>query len=259
LRAARRAPITRPARARHLRARLAAESLEDRSVPATFIVTNLLDNGSAGSLRSCINQANSTSGADTIVFDEGLTGTINLGSAGNTLLVSDNLTITGPGAANLHISANNNFRHFYVAGGRSLSVSGLTLAAGFANGSYGGYGYGGSIYTEGHLTVSGVTFSGNRADYYGGAIFFNNGAPVAITVNDSTFTGNSAYYWGGAIYSYASGPGSAFAVTGSTFSGNTAQYGGGGAINVRSQNTQISTFFNNSTSYNGGGYTTRDL
>src|SRR5262249_28911873 len=66
------APATRPLRKVPHRARLGVEALEDRVVPATtFTVLNTLDDGSAGSLRWAVGQANSTAGADTIAFNDG--------------------------------------------------------------------------------------------------------------------------------------------------------------------------------------------
>src|SRR5262249_23631668 len=52
------------------------EVLEDRTVPTTFTVTNLANDG-LGSLRQAIDDSNAvTSDADVIVFQPGLTGTI---------------------------------------------------------------------------------------------------------------------------------------------------------------------------------------
>src|SRR5262245_36073833 len=53
------------------------EPLGDRIVPAVFHVTTLADSGD-GSLRDAVAQANSHAGADVIVFNDGLTGTIAL-------------------------------------------------------------------------------------------------------------------------------------------------------------------------------------
>ncbi|MCE9567356.1 MAG: right-handed parallel beta-helix repeat-containing protein [Planctomycetes bacterium] len=58
--------------------RLHVEQLEDRSVPATFTVSNLSDSG-AGSLRQAILSANSTPGSDLINFS--IAGSIRLASA----------------------------------------------------------------------------------------------------------------------------------------------------------------------------------
>ena len=80
--------------------RLAVEALEDRSLPSTFTVTNLLDTG-AGSLRAAVASANASAGADTIDF--ATTGTIALTSG--QLDISDSLTINGPGAGALTVSS----------------------------------------------------------------------------------------------------------------------------------------------------------
>jgi parallel beta-helix repeat protein len=69
---------------RRSRARLHLESLEDRTAPAIFTVTNTLDDGSAGSLRWAINQANADSDpASTINFNIAAAGeqTISVGSS----------------------------------------------------------------------------------------------------------------------------------------------------------------------------------
>ncbi len=63
-------PRTRPLRKAPPRTRLAVEALEDRLVPSTYTVLNTLGDGSVGSLRWAVGQANSHPGADTIVFDK---------------------------------------------------------------------------------------------------------------------------------------------------------------------------------------------
>src|SRR5205809_904313 len=57
------------------RPRPQVEVLEDRTVPSTFTVLNTLDDGSAGSLRWAVGQANSTAGADAITFATGVFST----------------------------------------------------------------------------------------------------------------------------------------------------------------------------------------
>ena len=85
------------------RARPALSVLEGRLAPAVFTVTTLNDSG-AGSLRDAIAQANASPGADAIIVQPGLAGTITLASA--LPAVSDDLTVTGPGAAALTVRRN---------------------------------------------------------------------------------------------------------------------------------------------------------
>src|SRR5262245_7760042 len=80
------------------------EALGERIVPSTFQVTTLADGG-AGSLRAAVAGANAHAGADAIVFDDGLAGTIAL--TGGELDITDDLAINGPGAAKLTVSGNN--------------------------------------------------------------------------------------------------------------------------------------------------------
>jgi len=68
-----------------------------RLVPTTFHVTSLFDDGSAGTLRWAITQANANRGPDTLDFQ--VAGTIALSSG--EMGIHDAVTITGPGAANL--------------------------------------------------------------------------------------------------------------------------------------------------------------
>src|SRR5437764_5001442 len=97
--------FARPACApRHPRSRtrkLAVLNLEDRTTPAQFTVTSLADDGSPGTLRDAINQANATSAADEIVFNPSLfatpqTLTLAQGALPAIASAGGNLTITGP-------------------------------------------------------------------------------------------------------------------------------------------------------------------
>ena len=58
---------------------LSFDRLEDRNLLATFIVTSTADVG-AGTLRTAINAANLSPGADDIVFARQLSGAININS-----------------------------------------------------------------------------------------------------------------------------------------------------------------------------------
>lgn len=91
----------------------------------------------ACSLRQAITAA--TSGA-TLVFDPTLASPITLSQGA--LLINKALTIQGPGAANLTVSANNASQVFVVSA--QASISGLTLADGVITGTAGSAGAGGN-------------------------------------------------------------------------------------------------------------------
>src|SRR5262245_565297 len=134
LRSSQSGPPRRPRR-RPARRCLPLEQLEGRLVLSAFHVTTLADGG-PGSLRAAVARANAHPGADTIDSDSGLTGTIAL--TGGELDLTDDLTITGPGADKLTVSGSNLSRVFQVEAGETVSISGLTIAGGNAGTGNGG-------------------------------------------------------------------------------------------------------------------------
>ncbi len=197
------------------RVRPSLETLEDRAVPATFLVKNLNDAG-ADSLRQAILDANNQPGADVIAFDAGVTGAIDLQGALPNL--SSDIDLEGPGANLLTVQRGGgaaNFRIFTVAGNATVTLAGLTVANGYDASDSGG-----GISNLGNLTVSRSTVKGN----FGGGIY-NDGT---LTVRDSTVSGNTAFYAGGGIFNEDSGH--SVTVVNSTISGNTSQLGGGGGL-----------------------------
>src|SRR5262249_54083124 len=102
------------------------EPLEDRCLPATFLVNSTLDTTPAtvGTLRWAVEQANADPDPDTITFS--VRGAIELNSALPDL--SGRLTITGPGADRLMVRRPPyapDFRIFTVAAGATIDLSGL--------------------------------------------------------------------------------------------------------------------------------------
>ncbi|QDU19643.1 choice-of-anchor Q domain-containing protein [Urbifossiella limnaea] len=171
---------------------LRAEALEDRTVPATFTVTDLSDAG-PGTLRAAVGLANAAPDADTIVFaGPAVGGIVLLSTAGgtqfgpNALEVTTPITITGSGET-LSRETIQSLRLIYVSPTGNLVLSNLTLSNGLARGGNGGtnlgddgggggggLGAGGAIYNQGTLTITGSTLSGNTARGGDGGAGANN-------------------------------------------------------------------------------------
>ncbi len=218
------------------------ETLEGRDVPSTLTVTSVADSG-AGSLRADIAAANP---GDAINFAPSLDGqTIRLTSG---LVVNKSLTIQGPGASELTISALRARAFTFQGAATNATLSGLTISHSF-----------GLINSGSTLTINNCTLSNNTASFEGegGAIANVNGG--ALTINDCTLSGNSCSSYGGAVYN----SGATLNILNSTLSGNQAMgpggdyglvRGEGGAIYSSSGKVSITncTLSNNSAGYFGG-------
>jgi hypothetical protein len=170
--------------------------------------------------------------------------------AGCGLTITQNLTISGPGASMLAVSGNNNpavGTVFCITGG-IVSISGLTIENG--KGAVTGSGIFNSSVL---LTVSNSTISGNSASLKGGGIQNNN----LMTVTNSTISGNSAPGGGGlggGIFNSR-----LLTVTYSTISGNSAPGSvGGGIFNLNIATLKSTILANEPSGGNcaGGGITT---
>jgi hypothetical protein len=210
---------------------------------ATISVINTNDSG-GGSLRQAL--ADAVDG-DTINFDSSLNGQRITLTTGD-LLVNKNVTISGPGANSLAVDANHASRVFYIASGKTVTISGLTIT----NGSATTYYFGGGIYNDhADLTVSNCTISGNSADQgVGGGIFNDQGT---LTVSSSTLSGNSSWYGGGISNNWFGGGSATVTIANSTLSGNSASYGGGIYNEDGTLTLSNSTVSGNSAEYGGGG------
>jgi len=158
---------------------------------ATFTVTNLFDSGT-GSFRQAIFDANATTGADDILFNEGLSGgTINLTSG--ELLIADDLTIKGLGADVLTVDAGGLSRVFNIDDGVDDSfidvlIDGLTITGGKAPSSGSSFSSvqnsGGGILSRENLAINSSIISKNNG---GGGIFSQDSD---LTVTNSMISGN---------------------------------------------------------------------
>ncbi len=203
------------------------------------------------SLRGAITDANTAGGTNTVTFS--VNGTVTLGS----LLpqITNDLTITGNGAASTIIDGANNYQVFNIAGSATVSLMDLTVQHGFSADCGGGInnsgtltvtnctisgnvstdlavscGEGGGIDNSGTLTVANSTFSGNRANVLGGGI--HNAGTATLT--NSTFSGNTSTAGGGIFED-----GGSVTVTNCTIAGNTAVVGSGGGIFSRGGTTNL--------------------
>ncbi len=206
---------------------------------ADFVVTSIDDDGFDlldfdVTLREAILASNVTPGAQEITFASFLTASApaTIGMNGTEMLITDSVTITGPGADRLTIDGDGRSRIFTIDDGDDqnqidVTLTGLTLTGGQTalTGDLSKTG-GGAISTVENLTITDSVITGNSAGFLGGGISsFNRNS--SLTLVRSTLSGNSAGR-GGAITS--NGP---LAIHQSTISGNTsasfgsAVYGGG--------------------------------
>ncbi len=233
---------------------------------SSIAVTNCNDSG-AGSLRQAVTGSSSGS---TVTFSLASACSLIHETSGS-ILISNNLTIDGPGSAALAVSGNNANSVFMISDLATVTISGLTIEDGNSdngggidndgiltisgctisgNSANNNLGFGGGIFNDGTLVVSDTTISDNTEANFGGGIESDDG--VSMTVTDSTISGNQAENGGGGIESTG---GTALAVTNSTISGNSITGTGDGAgisTNGGSPTVTNSTIANNN-AVNGAG------
>ncbi|MDH5677816.1 MAG: hypothetical protein OEZ28_04305, partial [Nitrospinota bacterium] len=187
---------------------------------------------------------------DTIILPAGtytLTGAVvEDGNASGDLDISKAVTIQGAGAVSTIIDGNSGAttdRVFHVTVAVALTVDGVTITGGYAVGASCPTGCGGGIFSNGAVTVTNSTISGNKARNFGG--IWANGA---VFVTNSTISNNSAGADIGGIYSNGT-----LTVTNSTISGNSAGVSYGGILSMGSTTVTNSTVSGNSAGADNGG------
>ena len=214
------------------RSRPTCELLEDRITPVTnWVVTTATDSAAPtlGMLRYALTNAAS---GDVITFAPALNGsTITLASS---LTVSQNVSIIGPGPANMTINGGNvaGTPDFIVNTGITANISGLTITGGLSTS-------GGGIRNSGTLSISDDLIaqngtSANTSTHYGAGIYNgpvtagNSVTNLAVVMNitDCLITGNNSFWHGGGIENNGT-----MTVIGSSISNNGAYTYGGGIFN----------------------------
>ncbi len=198
---------------------------------STFQVTSTADDGSVGTLRWAVNQADAAGAvAQSITFNLPANSTITLTSALPSLNNSSGtISIDGVGTSGLTISGANSYQVFFAQSG-TVSIANMTIANGRKVGGNGGAGAGG----------------GGGGLGAGGGLFVNSGANV--TVQSVTFDGNSAIGGNGGAASSAIGGGG-----GGGLGGNGGDGGNGGTTGGGGGGGGLSGNGGNGSSSGGGG------
>ena len=169
--------------------------------PTALEVTSLLDDGSSGTLRWAINQANANAGGIYDAIDITTEGTITLTS--DLPNITAGVTITGTGMTTTIIDGNNLWRAIYNNGSRTIVIEDMTFKQGKNVSWNGGLIYNGS----GTMTFNRIKIS-NHSSW----AFYQGGGGVT-TFNDSQFNNN-----GYAITSDHGGTPSALSLTDTNYS-----------------------------------------
>jgi hypothetical protein len=176
------------------------------------------------SLREALALAATFHGKETIKIDSSLYASApwTLTLLHDELVVTDGITIAGPGADKAIIDADEQSRVFSTTG--EVALSGLTITGGETLGS------GGGVYNDdGNLTLRAVRITDNYADAGGGGIASSvSSSGGGLHVFDSEISENYSGYNGGGVEFLDLATDANFEIVNSTISANTATEFGGG-------------------------------
>jgi CSLREA domain-containing protein len=235
------------------------------TVPTVFTVNSTADTDDGAcdqtncTLREAINAAIANTGSGDLINFSSLFNTpqtINLLTALPD--ITESMTIQGLGANLLTVrrdyNAATSFRIFNVAFGitTGVAISGMTITGGNSSGDFGG-----GIYSQSNLVLTGVHVTGNTSGSSGAGVMlaFADGVFTNCTFSNNRATGAASA--GGGIFFQGDG-GHTLRLISSTVSGNESVANGGGGISNGSYNASSrleitsSTIFNNTGSPNGG-------
>ncbi|PSK91592.1 right-handed parallel beta-helix repeat-containing protein [Taibaiella chishuiensis] len=188
-------------------------------------------------------------------------------TGGGTRNIAANPTMLSGNINAANNNADNSYHVMVIAGiaatADSVVVDGITVTAGYANGS-GSFTYGTTVINKNagagvnvasnngntKMAFRNATFSGNTASERGGGMYNLSSSP---TIVNSTFSNNfaSSYGYGGGICNSNSSP----ALKNCMFSKNTASSAGGGMSNFVNSSPSLTncTFSENTGGTDGGG------
>jgi hypothetical protein len=270
-------------------------TVDDETDASTASNCTLRDALEAANTDAVVGTCTAGSGADTINFNNALSGsTVTLG--GSALDIDSDLTIDGDidddGTADITVSGNDASRVFVIdaiTSNKTVTLEGLTIRNGDAPSTGpGSRDSGGGVFCQTgnnsntcNLIVSNSTITNNVAAARGGGLGGRQDGYFNITLTNSTVSNNTANGGGGGIQSYKGdvtltdsiisgnttngNGGGVFAdegevtLTNSTISGNESKYGNGGGIFSADGNVTMtdSTVFTN-TAYYGAGISTQN-
>ncbi len=172
------------------------------------------------------------------------------GSGVDTIVLTDNITLTGPLSAvaseiilegnNFYVSGDDLYRVFTVASTGNFTINETTVR----NGDH--YDAGGGVYNDGGvLEINDSTLTDNYA-FAGGAIFNYRGT---LTINNTTISGNYAAYGSALINEYGEATLTNATITGNEFPCGCAEYGG---TIINSPDSTLSIYDSTITENNGG-------
>jgi hypothetical protein len=208
-----------------------------------LVVNTTVDGVGSGpgqfSLRQAINLANVEPTLDPISFDATVFQTPQTITLAGTQLVLSNtatdMTITGP-AAGLTLSGGGRSAVFQVDADVTASVSGLTITG--ANGC--------GLYSQGNVTLTNCTISGNTTNWEGGGVHENGGN---LTMLNCTVSRNTSVEWGAVTIINGSA-----SLTNVTISDNsTGSFGGGMVVSYSTVTLTACTVSGNSVGSDDGG------
>lgn len=227
--------------------------------PRPAVAVTTCDDDGPGSLRATIAAAVS---GDTVDLGALTCGTISL-TTGFIGVAQDDLTLIGPGAANLAIDAGSTSGVLRHTGTGTLAIAGLTISHGQYAGSTP---LGGCLYSAANIDLTNTTVTNCEVDgsgtmALGGAIYTGGDLTLASSVvTQSIVHAVGAAAHGGGVYVHGDLDAAYSMISyNTTYAGPISGGVGGGAVVVGAAVIRHSTFYYNGAYAVGGLYTYGDV